>query len=137
MRGNIKNKLTISVLVTIIIIFVVIRLTTDYSPKRLNEGFVKTHLMSLTEGESYIEFKNAIIYIDDDNTFLFIDYDITYESETNYSYLIANKDTGQFIRYGSQNYFPEFMSEYNQTKDNFTTQIIYDSSDIEKLNVGH
>lgn len=87
----------------------------------------------MDEGASHIDFIEAVLYFDDNNAFLEINYDYSYQEIERTPRYLVDRRTGQFVRGGFEDNYPEFMNKFNITKASYKSKKVYKTTDIDRL----
>ncbi len=101
--------------------------------KNPDDDFVKEHLMYLDEGASDIDFLEVTLYFGDNEAYLEINYDYSYQNIERRTRYLVNRYTGQVVNGGYEDNFPDFMNRFNDTKTNYKNKKVYSISDINRL----
>jgi hypothetical protein len=95
--------------------------------------FVQEQLRYLDDGASDIDFIEVNLYFGNDDAYLEIIYDYSYLGIERRTRLLANRYTGQIVGGGYEDYFPDFVNDFNIIKLNYSQKLVYTQEHIDKL----
>lgn len=133
MTKNQRIFIFITIIAFILILSIISLIMSGKNNLSSDDAFVRQQLIYLDEGESDIEFVEVALYFDKDNAFLEIIYDYSYLSIERRTRLLVNRYTGQIVSGGYEDDFPDFMTDFNKIKMNYTRKKVYTMEDINRL----
>lgn len=128
-----KKHIIVSLAFTVVLLVFIVLIVRSFHQdniKKQNESFVSARINGLIDINPNIDFRNVILYVTENETYLFIDYNVTYESETSYSYMIVEKSTMFIVRRGTEESYPDFISKFEWAKANYEQMVVYNATEI-------